>query len=403
MAVVDIMLRDTIQKYTLDNETLSDNVTSHTIESHSKEQESIQIEIMTSICLLTGLCQLVFAALRLGTVSLIFSDQLISGFSCAAAITVVMSQVPTALEIKGVSKSVGPLALVYQSIKIFRNMASSNTTALILSSIVLLVYIIFKSFFEQRLAKRVPFPIPIDLMVVICATCACKYMSMSDKYNVAIVGRINGGMPAPVVPVLNMHTLKSGMLLDSAILAVVCFAIAFSVGKIYAKRHGYTIQANQELFAQGSANTFASFFSCFPATASLSRTAVMGETAKSHISSLVSCLILVLILLFFAPLLSDLPKSVVAVIIIVSQKSLVMQVKDFLPYWNFSRWEGVSIFAYNCLVFNLKSFPSAALARHLLLCPVPWTQLWARCWHRLLHPHDHEEKHQLQAEKTWQS
>ena len=157
----------------------------------------------------------------------------------------------------------------------------------------------------------------------------------------AIVGKIEAGIPLPVVPVLTVSTLTSGMLLDSVILAVVCFAIAFSVGKIYAKKHGYVIRANQELFALGSANTVASFFSCFPATASLSRTAVMGETAKSHISSLVSCVLLVLLLLFFAPLLSNLPKSVVAVVIIVAQKTLVMQVKDFLPSWNMSRWEGV--------------------------------------------------------------
>lgn len=140
-----------------------------------------------------------------------------------------------------------------------------------------------------------------------------------------------------------MNTLKSGMLLDAVILAVVCFAIALSLGKIYGKKHGYSVQANQEFFALGAANSFASFFSCFPATASLSRTAVMGEYAKSNVSSLVSCVILLFVLLFFAPALSNLPKSAVAVIIIVAQKTLVMQVRDCRDSWRISRWEGVSL------------------------------------------------------------
>ena len=139
-----------------------------------------------------------------------------------------------------------------------------------------------------------------------------------------------------------MKTLKSGMLLDAVVLAVVCFAIALSLGKIFAKKHGYAVQANQEFLSQGAANTFASFFSCFPATASLSRTAVMGEYAKSHVASLVSCVILLFVLLFFAPALSNLPKSAVAVIIIVAQKTLVMQVRDFRDSWLISRWEGMT-------------------------------------------------------------
>lgn len=132
-------------------------------------------------------------------------------------------------------------------------------------------------------------------------------------------------------------------MIDAVILAVVCYAIAFSLGKIYAKKHGYTVQANQEFVALGSANTFASFFSCFPATASLSRTAVMGEYAKSHISSLVSCLLLVFVMLFFAPALANLPRCAVAVIIIIAQKPLVMQVKECREFMKISRWEGVSV------------------------------------------------------------
>lgn len=109
IAVVDIMLRDMIDKHIVRNGT-------QIFEDASVEDTNFgdpsKLQVMTAICLLTGLCQIVFGLLHLGAVSLILSDQLISGFSCGAAVNVILSQVPTALEMKGVSKASGPLSLV---------------------------------------------------------------------------------------------------------------------------------------------------------------------------------------------------------------------------------------------------------------------------------------------------
>ena len=101
------MLRDMIDKHMVRNATLIPEGSLQDMTDPDK------LQIMTSICLLTGLCQIAFGLLHLGAVSLILSDQLISAFSCGAAISVIMSQIPIALEMKGVSKASGPLSLVY--------------------------------------------------------------------------------------------------------------------------------------------------------------------------------------------------------------------------------------------------------------------------------------------------
>lgn len=152
------------------------------------------------------------------------------------------------------------------------------------------------------------------------------------------MGDIPSGLPQPKVPRIDLFP---HIIVDAIVIAVVCFAIALSVGKIYAKKHGYEVRANQEFLSQGAANTFASFFLCFPATASLSRTAMQGQYGKSHVASLISCAFLLLVLLVLAPLLTCLPKPAVAVIIIVAQKSLVMQVTDCHDSWKVSKWEGL--------------------------------------------------------------
>ena len=137
-------------------------------------------------------------------------------------------------------------------------------------------------------------------------------------------------------------TTRKDVLLDALVLALVSYASALSLAKMYAKKHNYTVRANQEFFALGLSNFGSSFFSCFPATASLSRASVMGTLARTQISSVISCTILLLVLLFLAPVLTTLPKCVVAVIIICAQKSLLMQCLEFTKAWKISRYEGVS-------------------------------------------------------------
>lgn len=112
MAVVDLMLRDIVKKYQtsdhaiviLVNETYASPV-------FKTPEEEASVEILTSLCLLVGLVQMAFGFLHFGAVSLILSDQLISGFSCGAAINVIMSQIPSALQLT-IEKRSGPLSLI---------------------------------------------------------------------------------------------------------------------------------------------------------------------------------------------------------------------------------------------------------------------------------------------------
>ena len=51
----------------------------------------------------------------MGAISIILSDQLVSGFSCGAAVHVVVSQIPSVLEIKAHKIKNIPFAVFYVS------------------------------------------------------------------------------------------------------------------------------------------------------------------------------------------------------------------------------------------------------------------------------------------------
>jgi MFS superfamily sulfate permease-like transporter len=99
------------------------------------------------------------------------------------------------------------------------------------------------------------------------------------------------------------------IVIDSLVIAIVAFAVSLSLAKIYAKKHKYKIDANQELIALGTANIFSSLFACYPSSASLSRSSVQERTGgKTQVAGLVSCLFMLIFLLFLGPLLYHLPK-----------------------------------------------------------------------------------------------
>lgn len=113
-------------------------------------------------------------------------------------------------------------------------------------------------------------------------------------------------LPHPSLPRLD---LLPSIIIDSLVIAIVAFAVSLSLAKIFAKKHKYKIDANQELIALGTANVFSSLFACYPSSASLSRSSVQERTGgRTQVAGLVSSLFMLVFLLFLGPLLHDLPK-----------------------------------------------------------------------------------------------
>ena len=62
----------------------------------------------------------------MGAISIILSDHLVSGFSCGAAVMVVVSQLPSVFEIKAHRIKNSPFALFYVSIIFICNSKQNN-------------------------------------------------------------------------------------------------------------------------------------------------------------------------------------------------------------------------------------------------------------------------------------
>jgi len=99
---------------------------------------------------------------------------------------------------------------------------------------------------------------------------------------------------------------------------------SIAIGKNLAAKHGYEIDAGQEMLAVGIANLVGSALSCYPVTGSFSRSAVNNSTgALSQLSGVVTSILLFCTLMFLTPLFYYLPKFALAAVVLNSVIALV--------------------------------------------------------------------------------
>ncbi|XP_054714759.1 sulfate transporter-like isoform X2 [Uloborus diversus] len=292
------------------------------------------LEIGTALAMGVGFWQLFMGVFRLGSLTVVLSDLLVSGFTTGAAFHVATTQLKDLLGVH-IGSYTGALKLVYMLRDIFKQLPHSNAASLIISFIALFVLILFKEQIDGRLKGRLKMPIPIDLIVVVLATTASYFGNFYEKYDVSVIKDIPIGIPPPTTP--RVQILPS-FIMDSFAIAIVAFVISLSMAKLLAKKHKYFIRPNQELIALGCANVFSSFFACYPCSASLSRSLVQERAGgKTQVAGVVSCGLLLVVLLALAPMFYSLPKCILSCIILVALKGMFLQVKDFFNAWGISK------------------------------------------------------------------
>jgi SulP family sulfate permease len=192
--------------------------------------------------------------------------------------------------------------------------------------------------------------IPEALIVVLLTTGASYAFSFEAK-GVSVIGAIPMGLPDLSLPAMNPGTLKT--LLPAAVtLALVQFMKNVSLGRVFATRHGYTIDANKELVGIGSANLVGAFFSSIPVSGSFSRSAVNDQTgARTPLANWFTAGVIALTLLFLTPLFYYLPTPALAAIIIVAGISLI-DLQELRNLFQARRRDGyIALFTGACTLF----------------------------------------------------
>ena len=161
-------------------------------------------------------------------------------------------------------------------------------------------------------------PWPFGLVLLYTAVNAS-----SNLPGVAIVGVVPPGLPPMSVPP-NFNDSIPKLLSVTVLIIIVGYLESIAVETKFANQFKYQINPTQESFAQGWANIFAGLTSSYPAVGSFSRSATNAAYgAKSPVCNFVTAMVIMICLLAMTQYLYNMPKVILASIVIVAALSLV--------------------------------------------------------------------------------
>jgi high affinity sulfate transporter 1 len=260
-------------------------------------------QLVAAIAVATGVLFLALALFRLGWIAHFLSKAVVTGFLAGAAVDVVIGELPklTGTDAEGdnawreLGSWLGSLGDTH------------GTTLLVGAGALALI-----------LGLRWAAPaVPGALVLVAGGLIVSALFDLGD-HGVALVGDVPSGLPVPELP--SLHLIRdhyATILIAATALLLIGFSQTAGDARLFAGRHGYRIDVNQESVAQGMANVGAGLFQGMPVSTSLSASSLNESAgARTQLSSLMTGGLVIGTLLVLAPLFSHLPKAVLGAVII---------------------------------------------------------------------------------------
>ncbi|XP_074601310.1 prestin-like [Brevipalpus obovatus] len=323
-------------------------------------------EIASAIGFITGIVFLLMHGLRLGFISIFLSEQFLSGCITAASVHAFASHLRYLFGVHLPYRS-GVLTVIYTFLDLFKQWREINVYCVLISCIAITILATSKAYVNPWLLKfRYGVNFPIELIAVIIGTVLSKHFNFNQVYHVPVVGPLPAGIPTPHIPRLSVMQAIGMRVVPCMVYG---FTITLTIGKLYGDKHGYEVDPNQELLALGASNIAGSVFTSISAAASVPRAATQEAAGgKTQIVSFVNCFIILFLIIYFGPMLADLPNCVLSSIMAIALSTLLTKVKQFFIYWKASKVDGcVWLFTFVAIiVFDMELGLYLSLAWSLL-------------------------------------
>jgi SulP family sulfate permease len=293
-------------------------------------------------------------ALKLSSLVNFISETILLGFKAGAALTIALTQLPKLFGVKGGGEQ------FFERLWILAGQLGDTNLAVLGFGLLAIGLLVAG---EKLLPGR-----PVALFVVAASIVALSLTPLASM-GFKLVGVLPAGLPDLVLPSLRPRDV------DGIIpLALACFLLAYiegvSAARALAQRHGYEIDARQELLALGAANLASAVGQGYPVAGGLSQSTVNDRAgAKTPLALVFASITIALCLVFLAGLLANLPNVVLAAIVLVAVKGLI-NIPELRRVWKLSRmefWVAMAAFAGVLLLGILKGVLLAAIVSMLLL------------------------------------
>lgn len=266
------------------------------------------LPILASLTLLAGGLRIVGGLLRAGSLIRFIPESVLIGFLSGAGFLIAAMQVDEALGLTGVRG-----ADLWSQIGAVLNANSAPRPLPIAFAIVTVLGIaLFKKF-----APKLPGP-----LIVLAVTAVAAYFLRMAGFELPVVSdvtNIPAGWPKGALPSTDWTIYRDLALPSLAIVLLGTLELT-----VVARREDTPPQISREIGAQGLANVAGAFTACIPASASLTRSALLEIAgARTRLAAAAAALFIVPVVFFGSRIVGAVPQSVLAGVLFITAWRMV--------------------------------------------------------------------------------
>ncbi len=279
------------------------------------------VQLAIWLAVLSGLLQLALGAGGYGWLLNLISSPVMTGFTQAAALLIIGSQLPALLGLPlGLSGFFsGPLA------------GDLDTQALLYGVLSLVALLAAK-----RWAPRLP-----AIMLVVVGAGLLSHLTGFAERGGEVIGNLPAGLPTLALPAWPGLDELSQLLVPAMVIALVSFLETASSARTEHQQGGTRWNENQDLTGQGLAKLASALSGSFPTSASFSRSAIYLYAGARTGWAAIATAILVTLALLGAGALAPVPRAVLAAVVIMAVTGL-LKPQAFVRLWQIGRVEAIT-------------------------------------------------------------
>lgn len=303
-------------------------------------QQRISAAIL--LALMVGLIQTSISCLRLGDLTRYISHAVIVGFTAGAAVLLMLDQLKNLLGLKAQGSGHDPFLKRFWLTLSQGGPVDYWTLAFGVGTI---VFVLGLRAVNIRFRWRIP-----ELLVAVAFSALIVWLGGFERQRdgegnivhgrVEVIGNIPRMLPSFSTPELNRDWIRT---LAGSALAISLLGLleAIAMAKAIASRTGQKLDINQQCLSEGLANVAGSFFSCYPGSGSLTRSAINHQSGgQTQWSGVISALAVAATILLFAPAARFIPRAALAGILVVTALRMVDRYK-FLFHMRATRFDAI--------------------------------------------------------------
>ena len=261
--------------------------------------------------------------LRLSALVKLISDSILVGFKAGAGLTIAMTQLPSLFGVAGGGHNFFERAVLFAG-----QLGQMHYLVLAVGVIAVLLLLLGERFLPGK---------PVALVIVALSIVAASVLGL-PALGVPTTGPIPAGLPTLESPALRLRDVEGIVPLAAGCL-LLAYIESVAAARTFAAKHGYILDPRQEFLGIGAANLATALGQGYPVGGGLSQSAVNDKAgARTPLALVFASMTLALCLVFLTGLLVNLPKAVLAAVVLTA----ILGLFDFpalLRMWRVSRMD----------------------------------------------------------------